>query len=64
MSANNSIYINKNTFRVYEHGCHDNDFIAEEEYLIGQGKSLEEAIEIAEEFEKENMVEYGIHFCE
>jgi len=62
MSANNAIFINKKNFKVYHHGCADNEFKSSKVDLIGQGESLGGAIEIAEEFEKENLVEYGIHF--
>ena len=31
-------------------------------YKIGKGKDFIKACEIAEKYEKENLVEYGIHF--
>ena len=40
MSANNAIFINKNTFRVYEHGCVDNDFVEADASFIGEGDHL------------------------
>jgi len=43
----------------------DGFFVADCPALTGchtQGKTLEEAIEIAEKYMKENIVEYGIHF--
>lgn len=57
MSANNMITINKKTYVVKE-------VDAETGYRrpIGKGKSLEEAIEIAEKAMEEEYVEYGIHF--
>ena len=47
MSANNAIYINKKTFKVYHHSCCDNPFIEKEADLIGKGKNLEDAIKKA-----------------
>lgn len=57
MSANNMITINKKTYVVKE-------VDAETGYgrPIGKGKSLEEAIQIAEEAMREEYIEYGIHF--
>lgn len=49
-------------FQLFLHGCADNEFFKEDASLIGKGKTLEEAIKIAEEFQEENIVEYGIHF--
>lgn len=51
------ITINKRTFEVQNVG-------AETGYghVVGKGKSLEKAIEIAEKEMRENIVEYGIHF--
>lgn len=59
MSANNMITINKKTFVVKN--------VDAETYagsIVGKGKSLEEAVEIAEKEMKENIVEYGIHFVD
>ena len=57
MSANNLITINKKTYIVKE-------VDAETRYgrVLGKGKSLEEAIEIAEKEMQNEYVEYGIHF--
>lgn len=57
MSANNLITINKKTLVVKE-------VDAETGYgrVLGKGKSLEEAIEIAETTMKEEDIEYGINF--
>jgi len=57
MSANNLITINKKTYVVKEADT-------ETGYgdVLGKGKSLEEAIEIAEKEMEEEEVEYGIHF--
>ena len=62
MSANNALFINKKNFKVYEHGCVDNPFETKNASLIGKGRNLNEAIKIAEDFENENIVEYGMHF--
>lgn len=57
MSANNMITINKKTFVVM-----NVDAETEQGNIVGKGKNLEDAIEMAEkEMEKEE-VEYGIHF--
>jgi LDH2 family malate/lactate/ureidoglycolate dehydrogenase len=57
MSANNMITINKRSFEVMnvdaETGFGD---------VVGKGKNMEDAIEIAEKEMKESEVEYGIHF--
>ena len=62
ISADNYILICKKTFEVFD-GCASNDNLIK----VGQGKNLNEAIEIAEEFEQhlwgEGLIlEYGIHF--
>lgn len=60
MSSNDFIAISKKDFKVF-HGDADCGF--SEADLIGQGKNLEEAIEIAEKFNEEGIgVEYGIQF--
>jgi len=59
MSANNIIYVDRKTFKVYLKGCVDNPGHGD---LMGRGKTLEEAIDIAEKLEEEYMVEYGINF--
>lgn len=57
MSANNKLTINKKTFEI-------RNVDAETGYgfQIGKGKTLEDAIEIAEKYMQEEIVEYGIHF--
>ena len=61
MSANDIIYINKETFTVYhcdvEHSITQND-------IIGKGKDWKDALRIADEYQEEGMypVEYGIKF--
>lgn len=57
MSANNFIEINKETFEVW-----DKDIECDKGIRVGKGDTLEEAIEIAEEYMKENIIEYGIYF--
>ena len=60
MSANNQILIKNNTFEVYDY---DVDCGLDKKHdLIGKGKSLKEAIEIAQKYQQENIVEYGIQF--
>ena len=57
MSTNNMITINKKTFVVKE-------VDAETGYgnILGKGRNLEEAIEIAEREIDKGEIEYGIHF--
>ena len=58
MSADNYLLIHKKTFEVFN-GCASNQNI----WLVGKGKDLEDAIEIAEKYEKSiGYVEYGIKF--
>jgi hypothetical protein len=59
MSANNLIYINRRTFKVYYQDCADNDGLGR---LVGQGKNLEEAVDIAQKFMEK--IEYGIWFVD
>ncbi len=57
MSSDNGLIINKTTFEVREwQGDGDRSWI------IGQGKDLDEAIEIAQKYCNEEIVEYGISF--
>lgn len=57
MSANNMITINKKTYVVKE-------VDAETGYgrVLGKGKNLEEATDIAEKEMEKEYIEYGIHF--
>jgi len=57
MSANNMITINKRTYVVK-----NVDAETGMGSIVGKGKSLEEAIDIAEKEMEEEEVEYGIHF--
>lgn len=61
MSANNVVYIKKKTFEVYYQNCADNPGFGDK---VGKGKSLEEAVEIAQkEIKKcDGNFEYGIWF--
>lgn len=61
MSADNMVMVNKKTFKVYESCVEDENFFADEN-IIGQGSSLEKALEIAENYCQEHTVEYGIRF--
>ncbi len=61
MSANDYIFINRKTFKV-EHRDYDTDGVL---CNVGKGKSLEEAIDIANEFmdsQEVPVAEYGIRF--
>ena len=42
----------------------DCDADCEDMQKIGQGRTLEEAIDIAQKYQLENIVEYGIRFTE
>jgi hypothetical protein len=61
MSANNVIFIDRNTNNVYYQGCADNNDFGE---LIGKGTDLDKAVDIAEEYINKlgGDVEYGIRF--
>ena len=60
ISANNIIYIDRDNFKVYYQGTADNDDLGS---LEGQGKTIEEAIDIAQNIVEEyGEVEYGINF--
>lgn len=60
MSANNIIFIDRKNFKVYYQGTADNDDLGS---LEGQGKTIEEAIDIAQKIIEEcGEVEYGIKF--
>lgn len=57
MSADNGLLINKKNYEVREwQGEGKNS------WLIGQGKDLEEAINIAQKYCQEEIVEYGVAF--
>lgn len=58
MSANNYLLINRRTFKVFK-GCADCENTKTQ---IGQGKNLEEAIDIADYYTQIHEVEYGINF--
>lgn len=59
MSANNYLKIDRKKFVV-------SDCDAESGYgrKIGQGENLEDAIDIAQKYQEENIVEYGINFID
>lgn len=59
MSANNYLKIDRKKFKVS-----DCDVETGSEFKIGQGKSLDEAINIAQKYKEENIVEYGIQFTD
>jgi len=60
MSANDIIYIDRQTKQVFYQGCADNDDYGK---LIGQGTDLETAIKIAEDYLGDDYIpEYGINF--
>ncbi len=63
MSANNGIFINRDTYEVFYQGCWDNGMDGMKS--IGKGKDLEEAVDIAEGHYKDDFMcylEYGINF--
>lgn len=64
MSSNNRIIISKEKgkFIVYHDLCVDNEFVPEENDKIGEAKTMEKAVKIANKFMAENIVEYGISF--
>jgi len=57
MSANNVIYLNKDTFEVGYQGCVDNEGYGE---FQKKCKSLEEAVELVDDLTTEYEPEYGI----
>jgi hypothetical protein len=60
MSANDVIYIDRSNFKVYYQGCADNN---DKGNLIGKGKTLDEAIDIAQKYLGDGYTpEYGINF--
>jgi hypothetical protein len=61
MSADNIVWINKKTFEVKE-GM--SEMTPDRMRSIGKGKSLAEAVDIAENYCREELVEYGIRFYE
>ena len=67
MSANNRIIIDRETFKVYYDPCVDKPSKLNKDDLIGQGKDLEEAVDIAQKYIREELVdgfylEYGVDF--
>jgi len=62
MSANNAIFIKRKTNEVFYQGCADNGI--KDMVLIGKGKNLCEAVDIAQEhiWDLDGNVEYGISF--
>lgn len=59
MSVNNFIKIDRKNFTVSDCDA-DTNFGRK----IGQGKNLDEAIDIAIKYQEENIVEYGIQFTD
>jgi len=66
MSANNQLIICRagKIFGVYENLCVDNPWEKNEEDLIKKLKTLDKAILFANEYCKENLVEYGYTISE
>lgn len=58
MSANNFILINRKSFEVSLRDADTNALLEK----IGKAKTLEEAIDMAQEYQEIEIVEYGIHF--
>lgn len=63
MSADNYLVVDRETFKVYMAYASQDYASIEQMHLEGQGKTLEEAIEIADKIMFEEIVEYGISFC-
>lgn len=57
MSANNFVLINKKDLTISDCDA-DTGFGSK----IGQGKTLDEAINLAQKYQEQNPVEYGINF--
>ena len=58
MSANNFIQINRNNFSVTARDADTNSVIEK----VGKGNNLGSAIDLAEKYYQDNIVEYGICF--
>jgi len=57
MSANNVVYLNKDTYEVFYQSCaDDNDFGK----LVKKCKTLKEAVDLAQKVAGEYLVEYGV----
>lgn len=59
MSANNYLKIDRKSFTVSY--C---DIESDRGLLVGKGKTIDEAIDIAQRYREEEIVEYGIFFTE
>ena len=66
MSSNNQIVVmkTKKGYEIFHNLCVDNDFVPEDNDIIGKANTMEEAVEIAIKFIRENIVEYGINFID
>ncbi len=67
MSANNAIFINRETLRAYYVPCLDNDFDESEEMPIAEGKNLDELVDNVEKWLADNEmdaaeIEFGVRF--
>lgn len=58
MSANNFILVNRKTLEVTMHDMDTGSLITK----IGKAKTLDEAVDLAENCQQKEIVEYGIHF--
>jgi hypothetical protein len=58
MSANNFILIDRKSLEVSLRDADTNALLVK----IGKAKTLEEAIDLAQEYQEREIVEYGIHF--
>ncbi len=64
MSANNQLIIlkdKKKEFEVHHNLCVDNDFIPTKETLLKTERVLEKAIKFANQYCRENIVEYEVY---
>ena len=58
MSANNFILVNRRTLEVTMRNM-DTGTVS---MKIGKAKTLDEAVDLAEDYQQREIVEYGIHF--
>lgn len=62
MSADNYLLIDRETFKVYMGFASQEYTDVSKMHLEGQGQTLEEAIDIAQHIQHEEIIECGIYF--